>query len=144
MRVNRDKKISKEWSASVWGKFKARLQAASDQDADRLLALLFTNEEKGLIIRRLTAMTMLRDNQTYREIRDVLGLSYNTIRALQSGLHNGKYVGWVKAERLYKKKKTISIRELHHKPEKGAIEKFLIDLALLKVDPKARWRFLNH
>lgn len=143
MKKAKGKNLPKDWERKLWPQFiNYVVRSKDDKGAARLVGALLGELGRDHVMRRFTAALMLRDGQTYREVRDALGLSYNTIRALVIGLEKGEYVAWQKTERAYKKKQTISVSEAGSS-KKDAIDSVFMDLLLLKVDPGARWRFLN-
>lgn len=143
MKKAKGKNLPKDWEEKLWPKFLDCIeQSRTSNEMARLVQAFLGDLGRDHVLRRFTAILMLRDNRTYREVRDALGLSYNTIRALRNGLQKGEYVVWEKIERAYTKKK-ITSSDFFKKPAKGALERFLTDLLLWEIDPKVRWRFLN-
>ncbi len=89
-------KNRKEWKEFVWLSFLEELQRVnSEKQFKELLESVLSAKEKNLIINRLIAAALIKENKTYREIGEILWLSPNTISAIkQSLLKKSIYSGY--------------------------------------------------
>ena len=100
-------RASKQWlENSVWNqihKTLAEVLASCDEkELRKFLAEFLTNEEKTMLAKRLTLYIMLLSDYSDAEIKEVLKMSYETIRATKGLLENKSQKfkdgleGWVK------------------------------------------------
>jgi uncharacterized protein YerC len=137
------KNLPKDWEEKLWPRFiECVAKSKDDKESARFVRVLLGEIGRDHVVRRFTAVLMLRDGQTYREIRDALGLSYNTIRALLVATQKGEYVVWEKTERVFKMKETAGISGAIPR-RNDLFDSALMDFLLMEVNPKARWRFLH-
>lgn len=66
------------------------IKLKSSKEASDFLEDLLTESEIIMIIRRLQIAKMLLDGYLYYQIRDELGVSYETIRIVRSKINSGR------------------------------------------------------
>ena len=76
-----------EWEAYIWKKIVSELpKANSVQEIEKLLDMLLTAYEKKQIIKRASAISLLKQGKSYNEIGKLLWLSPQTISAIRKSL----------------------------------------------------------
>lgn len=73
-------KSRKEWEKFIWGKFlKSIKDIDSNKGLGKLLDSVLSENEKRLIIKRMVAISLIRQGKTYKEIGEILWISPETI-----------------------------------------------------------------
>lgn len=84
-------KSRKEWEAKIWKQLvNGLVQITSTKGMERSLALILTAYEKKQMIKRVVAVSLLKQGKTYREIGEMLWLSPSTISALKKSLRTSE------------------------------------------------------
>ena len=101
-------KSRREWEEHAWEKIVEGLaMAKSSRGIKDSLDLLLTASEKKQMINRATAIFMLKQGKTYREIGEMLWLSPATISAIKKSMKQGqRYISeydWNKISKKFKK-----------------------------------------
>ncbi len=73
---NLDKAIESEIRAELLKEFK---NVHSGRDVDWFFSKFMTNDEKRLVFRRLAVMKLMNQGKKYRDIKEILNISSNTI-----------------------------------------------------------------
>lgn len=135
-------KSRKEWEDFIWLKFLERAEKTkSNKQLKNFLDGLLSVNEKKLIIKRLTALAMIKAGKTYKEIEEVLWISPSTISALKKSVE--KRSGY-QSNRYYVEKSANEKR----KHIKGLPARTIFDYWLNFPFPsktgKGRWKFLDY
>jgi len=97
----------KEREIKAWKEIIKRLaRLTSVYDIENFLATLITTHEREQIVKRATAVPLLRQGKSYREIGKLLWLSPATISAIKKATRSKNYVstyGWDKPSRTKRK-----------------------------------------
>lgn len=102
-------KSRKEWEQFVWQHItKALAGENSSEVVDKSLSLLITESERGQIIRRAAAISLLKQGKSYGMISKLLWLSPSTISALRKSLRGeegyvSNYLRRKKGEKVFKR-----------------------------------------
>jgi len=86
-------RASKQWlESSVWNQIHKTLAevlaSCGEKELRKFLAEFLTSEEKTMLAKRLTLYIMLLSDYSDAEIKEVLKMSYETIRATRGLLEN--------------------------------------------------------
>lgn len=80
-------KSRKEWEVFIWEKIVENLsQVKSRKELSNLLKNILTINEKRMIIKRSTAISLIRQGKSYRAISEILWISPGTISAIKKNL----------------------------------------------------------
>ena len=136
----------KEWESFIWDKaIDGLAKAGSKTNVNEILNELLGEYEKKLMLRRLTAILLIKDGLSYSQIGEILWVSPSTISAIKKSLSSkGGYVA----------RKKMSPRKYSHLPPTdrkatagedflNKLAEYFVDLQMGYTDPKYRWRFLN-
>jgi uncharacterized protein YerC len=102
MQTNNKNISRKERASLVWSKL---LENIKNPKVEILLNTLLSQYEKDIVANRLIAISLIKQNKTYKEIGEELWLSSSTIRSLKRMLENKTakeyqtYRGFKKAEK---------------------------------------------
>jgi len=136
-------KSRKEWENFLWLKFLEKAEKAkSEKQLKIFLDNLLSANEKKLIIKRLTALAMLKAGKSYKKIEEALWISPSTISALKKSLE--KQSGY-QSNRCYAEKNKDEKIEKHKKglpPQKTILDYWLNFPFPTKTGQ--RWKFLNY
>ena len=135
-------KSRKEWEGFIWLKFLENAEKAkSDKQLKNFLDGLLSVNEKKLIIKRLTALAMIKAGKSYKEIEEVLWVSPSTISALKKSVFQRS--GY-QSNRHYAEKS----RDEKRKHMKGLPARTIFDYWLNFPFPnktsRGRWKFLDY
>lgn len=132
--------LKKERVNIVWAKLLADIK---DPNLNSALNTLLTSYEKGMIVNRLIALSLIKKGKSYKEIGRELWLSPTTIRSLKRILESKSSTGY-QTYRFLKNKRTemnkTKIKILKNHPFTDWIEHYV------SVFPKrhgSRWKFLK-
>lgn len=79
-----------EWEEYIWGRFlKSINDVKNEKKLKRILESVISKKEKRLIIKRIIAISLIKNGKTYREIGETLYLSPVTVSALKKSLYAG-------------------------------------------------------
>lgn len=80
---------AERWSEKLWADLISNIyRAGSEKEIKRLLEKLFSEDEKIMILKRLSVIALIRSGKSYQEISDILWLSPNTISTIKKNLFN--------------------------------------------------------
>lgn len=138
-------KSRKEWEKFIWNKIIDNLvKAKSSDEVEQILSKLLGEHERKLMLRRLTAILLLREELSYSQIGEILWLSPNTISAIKKSAGSNQYHSWRKLA------PGKGIAQAKEQEDESVVEKFLMNLGEYLAglqkgysDPKYRWRFLQ-
>ncbi|MDP3052826.1 MAG: Trp family transcriptional regulator [bacterium] len=136
-------KSRKEWEDFLWSKFLENAERArSEKQLKNFLDNLLSANEKKLIIKRLTALAMIKAGKSYKEIEEILWISPSTISALKKSIE--KQSGY-QSNRYYAKKSKSEKIEKHKKglPPQKTILDYWLNFPFPTKGGK-RWKFLNY
>src|SRR3989344_7694196 len=108
-------KSRREWEANVWSKLIGGFtRISSPQEMEKSLNLLLTSHEKTQMIKRASAVSLLKQGKSYREIGQILWLSPNTINAIRKSIRTQEgYVSrYMRNKKPEKKQKPLNKEEL--------------------------------
>ena len=108
-------KSRREWEANVWSKLIGGFtRISSPQEMEKSLNLLLTSHEKTQMIKRASAISLLKQGKSYREIGELLWLSPTTVNAIRKSLRRKKgYVSdYMHNKKPEKKQKPLTKKEL--------------------------------
>jgi uncharacterized protein YerC len=137
-------KSRQEWEQFLWNETVGYLlRQNSHVDLKSKLEKLFSERERDFAIRRLTALLLLNEGKSYREIGNVLWISPATISQIKK-IFSGPtgYHGRRQAKVEYS---TLPKTKLSPNIEKDFISWLLSELKIIRLrsDPKKRWEFLH-
>jgi uncharacterized protein YerC len=135
-------KSRKEWEAAIWGKFLENIrQSKSKRELKEFFNGLLSAGEKKAIIKRLIAISLIKQGKTYRDIREIVWISHNTISALKKMLK--KRSEYQNNPSLNKKNKMNKRGRTRGVPEKTIFD-YWLNFPLPSYTGKGRWKFLNY
>ena len=105
----------KEWEKYIWSiLIKEIIKANSIKEIEKVLDLLLTAHEKKQMIKRASAISLLKQGKSYSEIGEVLWLSPTTISAIRKSLRTkeGYVTRYMRNKKPEKKQKPLSKEEL--------------------------------
>ncbi len=108
-------KSRKEWESHTWSKLiEGFTEIKSPQEMEKSLSLLLTTHEKTQMIKRASAISLLKQGKSYREIGKMLWLSPTTINAIRKSIRaqEGYVSDYMRNKKSEKKQKPISKKEL--------------------------------
>jgi DNA-binding CsgD family transcriptional regulator len=80
-------KSRKEWESFIWSDFLKKITDGKfPKEARDVFNGLLTENEKRLIIKRLTALAMIKSGKSYKDIGEILWISPSTISALKKSV----------------------------------------------------------
>mgnify|MGYP001594541844 CR=1 FL=1 len=140
-----------EWEKFLWQKIIGELShSGSPEHTKNFLEGLLSEYERKFMMRRLTAILLLKEGLTYREVSRILWVSPNAISHIKKSFaKRSGYASWTKTApnahpKTDDKKSTFSKKAL------GVLGSFLTNLAEFAVaahngyaDRKKLWRFLS-
>ncbi len=135
-------KSRKEWEAAIWEKFLENVKMSkSKQELKKIFDGLLSASEKKTIVKRLIAISLIKQGKTYRQIREIVWVSHNTISALKKTLKKrSEYQNNPSSNKRNKMNKTGRTRGI---PEKTIFD-YWLNFPLPSYTGKGRWRFLNY
>lgn len=107
-------KSRKEWEAYIWKKLVSGWSKAnSAQEIEKSLNMLITAHEKKQIIKRASAISLLKQGKSYREIGKMLWLSPTTISAIRKSMRaqTGYISCYTRSKKHEKKQKPLTKKE---------------------------------
>ena len=105
----------KEWEDYVWlVLIKEIVKSNSIKKLEKMLGMLLTGHEKKQMIKRASAISLLKQGKSYSEIGEVLWLSPTTISAIRKSLRTkeGYVTRYMRNKKPEKKQKPLSKEEL--------------------------------
>src|SRR3990167_831430 len=108
-------KSRKEWKVYVWKKITEGLaKTNSVPEIERSLDMLLTAHEKEQMIKRVAAISFIKQGKSYREIGRILWLSPTTINAIRKSIRMKKgYISdYMHNKKPEKKQKRLTKKEL--------------------------------
>src|SRR3989344_4019267 len=105
----------REWEKYIWSiLIKEIIKADSIKEIEKVLDLLLTAHEKKQMIKRASAISLLKQGKSYSEIGEVLWLSPTTISAIRKSLRTkeGYVTRYMRNKKPEKKQKPLSKEEL--------------------------------
>lgn len=108
-------KSRREWEKYTWSQLTKLLAKANSADKIReSLNMLLTAHEKKQVLNRASAISLLRQGKSYREIGELLWLSPETISAIRKSLQSQKgYVSrYARNKKSEKRQKSLTKKEL--------------------------------
>ncbi|OGY64070.1 MAG: hypothetical protein A3I89_02235 [Candidatus Harrisonbacteria bacterium RIFCSPLOWO2_02_FULL_41_11] len=108
-------KSRKEWETQVWSKLiEGFTEINSAQKMEKSLNLLLTSHEKTQMIKRASAISLLKQGKSYRQIGELLWLSPTTINAIRKSLRlkKGYISDYMHNKKPEKKQKRLTKKEL--------------------------------
>ena len=105
----------REWEKYIWSiLIKEIIKANSIKEIEKVLDLLLTAHEKKQMIKRASAISLLKQGKSYSEIGEVLWLSPTTISAIRKSLRTkeGYVTRYMRNKKPEKKQKPLSKEEL--------------------------------
>jgi len=80
-------RVAQEQAETLWDEFLTKLSALkSKEEIKSVLEKLISQDEKTMMLRRLTAVALIKSGKSYREIGEILWLSPNTISTIKKNL----------------------------------------------------------
>ncbi len=135
-------KSRKEWEAAIWKSFLENIKKSkSSQKLKEIFNNLLSAREKKIIINRLITISLIKQGKTYREIREIVWVSHNTISALKKMLkkhseyQNNPFLN--KGNKMNKTGRTRGISA-------NTIFDYWLNFPWPTYRGKGRWRFLNY
>lgn len=135
-------KSRKEWEDFLWLKFLENAEKArADKYLKNFLDGLLSINEKKLIIKRLTALAMIKAGKSYKEMEEVLWVSPSTISALkksvlkQSGYQSNRHYAEKSANEKRKRIKGL--------PQRNIFD-YWLNFPFPSKSGKGRWKFVNY
>ncbi len=107
-------KSRKEWEKHIWSLLiKILVKANSTQEIEKLLNMLLTAHEKKQMIKRASAVSLLKQGKSYQEIGEILWLSPVTISAIRKSMHaqKGYISSYARNKKPEKKLKRLTKKE---------------------------------
>lgn len=107
-------KSRKDWEEYIWSQLtKGLAEADSTQKIKEFLNMLLTAHEKKQMIKRASAVSLLKQGKSYREIGELLWLSPVTISAIRKSMRAQKeYVSsYARNKKPEKKQKPLTKKE---------------------------------
>jgi uncharacterized protein YerC len=107
-------KSRKEWGVYVWDELMHRLaKARSPREMKQMFEALITDHEKQQIIHRASAISLLKQGTSYRDIGSALWLSPVTISAIRKSMraHAGYVSTYARNKKGEKKYKRLTRKE---------------------------------
>ncbi len=135
----------KEWENFVWQKLLENIRGIkSKKDLGEFLDSLMSEDERKMVIKRLLAISLLKQGKTYKEIGEILWLSPNTISAIKKSI--GSDLGYRSDVMLNEKRRANNklkrLDKIKIKPSN--IFDYWANFPWPKMVGKGRWRFLNY
>ncbi len=139
-------KSRREWEDFIWDKVVDGLvEAGSKSKVNETLNKLIGEYEKKLILRRLTAILLIKDGLSYSQIGEILWVSPSTISAIKKSL-SGKS-GYVARKKMppakYSQMPSVEKETTAGENFLNKLAETVIDLQMGYTNPKYRWRFLE-
>jgi len=136
-------KSRKEWEKFIWEKFlKSIKDIDSNKGLGKLLDSVLSENEKRLIIKRMVAISLIRQGKTYKEIGEILWLSPSTISSIKKSLKSGLFY---QSRRDIDKKRKKQKRDLKEKAIPAlTIFDYWLNFPLPPMTGRGRWKFLNY
>lgn len=128
----------------MWKKFLENLQKIkSKNQLENFLNSLLTNYEKKALIKRLAAISLIKQGKTYKEIEEILWISPSTINVIKKSIRVGSgFQSRYELEKNRRKQKDVKDRQYKRNVyTKSALDN-LIDFFIMP--PKigrGRWKF---
>ncbi len=139
----------KDWTGFIWQKIIQSLATAGSKDEiEKILAELIGEYEKQLIVKRLTAIILLKDGKTYRQIGETLWISPSTISTIKKNL-SVNFANYQSRKNFPKtrtpNRRTRSLTEFKKEKTKSLTEEIIEFLSQPSAynDPRERWKFLS-
>jgi len=113
-------KSREEWGTYIWKMITKRfLEADSAQEIEKSLDMLLTVYEKKQIIKRASAISLLKQGKSYSEIGELLWLSPQTISAIRKSMRAqaGYVSNYTRNKKPEKKQKPMTKDELDQYPK---------------------------
>jgi len=95
----------KKWEAAVWKQIVDGLvNTNSTQDLEQALDILLTSHEKQQIVKRASAISLLRQGKTYKEIGEMLWMSPQTVSVIKKSMQaqTGHISHWTRNRKKYR------------------------------------------
>ncbi len=108
-------KSRKEWENYIWAVLiRAVAKTDSMKEIEKMLDMLLTAHEKKQMIKRASAISLLKQGKSYSEIGEVLWLSPTTISAIRKSLRTkeGYVTRYTRNKKPEKKQKPLTKEEL--------------------------------
>lgn len=136
-------KSRKEWEKFIWGKFLESVKKTdSNKQLGKLLDSVLSENEKRLIIKRIAAISLIRQGKTYKEIGEILWLSPSTISSIKKSLKSGLFY---QSRRDIDRKKKNQKRDSKEKAIPPlTIFDYWLNFPLPPMTGRGRWKFLNY
>src|SRR3989338_9217386 len=81
----------KEWEEFLWDRvLDFILESKDKKDLKQKLESLFSKHERGLVLRRLTALLLLKEGLSYRKIGELLWVSSTTISTIKKSFSENR------------------------------------------------------
>lgn len=112
-------KSRKSWEDSIWREILQKInRLKSPEKINEFLSALLTPYEKELILRRITAISLIKRGETYRRIGEILWLSPRTISSIKSNLEKDKnFEGRRKFDEKNKRRSKSGKRDKQERPK---------------------------
>ncbi len=112
-----NRKSKKEWEVLIWENFVSGLSEKSKEEIKSILGSYLSRQEKKNVVYRLSAIDLLKEGKSYREIGQILWLSPQTISAIKKS-SVGKMNDYKSYRSATRQKKVWSGLPQPQKPEK--------------------------
>ncbi len=99
-----------------WREFSKNVEKSSPEMTVKILNSLLSEDEKGMVAKRLAAINLIRSGKSYREIGKILWMSPSTVSAIKKSM--GKTTGYQSGDFYANQTKTEKIRKIKPLPEK--------------------------
>lgn len=140
----------KEWEEYLWRELLKQIsQIQSVKDLNEFLQCFISKHERNIMLKRLTALTMLKEGKSYREIGRLLWISPSTLSALHKSeaFNPANYVTRREREkskqRSPKKRYESTIGKIKTAHTDSILANFLEAILEGKSNMKARWKMLR-
>ncbi|MEK7212530.1 MAG: Trp family transcriptional regulator [Patescibacteria group bacterium] len=134
-------KSRKEWEGALWQKFLEDIRKTESRKTAIFLDSILSENEKGLISRRLAAMALIKTGKTYREVGEILWISPSTISAIKKSASDRLNY---KSSRYYAGQSKNEKRKNMKGLPAETIFDYWLNLPFPKKVGRGRWNFLNH
>lgn len=140
----------KEWEEFLWRELLRQIsRIKSTENLDGFLQCFISKHERNIMLKRLTALMMLKEGKSYREIGRLLWISPSTLSALRRSalLNPANYVTRREREkskqRMPKKRHENIFGEIKNGYTDSILANFLEAVLEGKSNMRARWKMLR-
>jgi len=134
-------KKAKNLENYFWLKLCENIEKSSSKGTIKVLNSLLSMSEKGMIAKRLAAVSLIRSGKSYREIGRILWMSPSTVSAIKKNM--GKTTSYQSGAFYTNQTKTEKERKIKPLPEKTIFD-YWANFPFPESRGKGRWKYLDY